>query len=84
MPLLGHTRVWVRESNAILEPLRDASCCRTPAWTEYGRDLAPAIQAPQANLPAGHEAEEQHERRVDVARGLAIRCDWGPPSIADA
>jgi len=47
-------------------------CGRPPALTEHGRDLVPAVQAPQANLTAGPEAEEQHERGF-LGRQTALR-----------
>jgi hypothetical protein len=30
----------------------------------YGRDLPPAVDPAQLDLPTGHEAEEQNQRRV--------------------
>jgi hypothetical protein len=56
-PLSGDTRVWVRRSRPILEPMRDASCRGSPL-TEHRRDVAPLILAPEADLATGHEAEE--------------------------
>ena len=44
--------------------MRDASCGGPAALAQDCRDLAPAIEAAQADLPADHEAEEQDERGV--------------------
>jgi len=33
---------------------------------EHGGDLPPAIDLPQADLPARHEAKEQYQRRILV------------------
>jgi len=52
----GDTRIWVGPSNAILTPMRDASCRGSPL-SEHRWDLAPAIHASEADLAAGHEAE---------------------------
>jgi hypothetical protein len=60
----GDTRVSVDGWNAILTPTRDASCRRSPALAQHGRDLAPAVEAPQPDLATGHEAEEEDQRRV--------------------
>jgi hypothetical protein len=56
--------VSMHPSNTILEPMRDASCGGPTALAQDRGDLAPAIEAAQADLPAGHEAEEQDERGV--------------------
>lgn len=44
--------------------MRDASCRTSPSVTEHRRDVAPPVDAPQADLPPGHEAKEKDERRV--------------------
>src|SRR5262249_32336035 len=53
-----------RPANAIMETMRDASCGGQAARAQDCRDLAPAIEATQADLPADHEAEEQDERGI--------------------
>jgi hypothetical protein len=63
-PLLRDTRIWGGPSNALLGQMRDASCGRLAARAQHGRDLAPAVEPTQADLPADHETEEEHERRV--------------------
>src|SRR3972149_5508549 len=68
-PILGHTRIWVGWSQAILEPVRDASCRRPAVFPQHRRDLAPAIESAQADLPAHHEADEQDERGVLGGQG---------------
>jgi hypothetical protein len=42
----------------------DASCCASSSLSEQRRDVAPSIEAPQPDLAAGHEAEEEHQRGV--------------------
>jgi hypothetical protein len=54
----GDTQIWVGSSDAILEPLRDASCDRPVALTEDCGDSEPAVELERADLPAGDEAEE--------------------------
>ena len=44
--------------------MRDASCDASPSRAEHPRDVAPSIEAPQSDLSAGHEAEEEDQRRV--------------------
>jgi hypothetical protein len=60
----GDTQRWVGPSDALLGRMRDASCSRLAAQPQHGGDLAPAVEATQADLPADHEAEEQDERGV--------------------
>ena len=43
--------------------MRDASCRGTPLL-EHCRNLAPPIEAPQADLAADHEPEKEDQRRV--------------------
>ena len=50
--------------NAILAPVRDASCRRPSVLSEDGRDLAPSVEAPQTDLAAGYKAEQEDQRRV--------------------
>jgi hypothetical protein len=59
-----YTLVSVRLSTAILAAMRDASCRASPSLTEDRRDVAPPIEAPQPDLTAGHETEEEDQRRV--------------------
>jgi addiction module HigA family antidote len=61
-PILGNAQIGIGPSNAILAPMRDASCRASPSLTEHRRDMAPPIQAPQPDLASGHETEEEHER----------------------
>jgi len=61
--ILEHPLVWVRPSNGILAPMRDASCC-SPPLPEHRWDVTPPIDAPQPDLAASHEAEEEDQRRV--------------------
>src|SRR5262245_39025241 len=56
--------VSMRPSNAVLVPTRDASCGRPASLTQHHRNVAPPVEAPQPNLAAGHEAEEEDERGV--------------------
>ena len=44
--------------------MRDASCRRLAAEPQHGGDVAPAVEATQADLAADHEAEEQDQRGV--------------------
>ena len=37
---------------------------RSPALTEHGPNVAPPIEAPQPDLAAGDEAEQENQRRV--------------------
>jgi hypothetical protein len=66
----------MRRSNAFLEPMRDASCSGPAALPQDRRDLAPAIEAAQADLPADHEAEEQDQRGVLAGqRALGLHAE---------
>ena len=49
-----------------------SSCGPRGLLPEHGGDLLPAVNSPQPDLPARHEAEEQHEGRV-LARQGALR-----------
>src|SRR5262245_38394203 len=61
------------------------------ARVEIKRRAAGAVgAAAELDMPAALEPMRQGVRHAvgrfakDVARGLNIRCDWGPQSIADA
>jgi hypothetical protein len=57
--------------------VRDASCRTLLSPTEHCRDVPPPIETPQADLAAGHEAEEEHQRRV-LGGQAALRLDSAP------
>jgi hypothetical protein len=63
-PILGDTQISVGPSNAILEPMHDASCRGPAALAQRRGDLAPTVEPAQPDLPADHEAEERDERYV--------------------
>jgi hypothetical protein len=84
--LSGDARVWVGGLNAILESMRDASRGGQAALTQDLRDLAAAIEAAQADLPADHEAEEQDEGGVlgrQRAPGLHAPAEFLVQSLND-
>ena len=72
--IVAYTKIAAGPSNAILESKRNASCRRPSVLTPHGRDLAPPIESVQPDLATGHEAEEQHERRL-LGRQTALRFD---------
>ena len=39
---------------------------------EHGGDLLPAVNSPQPDLPARHEAEKQHDGRVLARQGAFV------------
>lgn len=57
--------------------MRDASCGRLATPAEHRRDVAPSIDTPQPDLAAGHETEEQDQRRV-LGRQAALRLHPAP------
>ena len=61
--ILEHPLVWVRPSNGILAPMRDASC-GSPPLPEHHWDLTPSIDASQPDLAASYEADEEDRRCV--------------------
>jgi hypothetical protein len=64
-------------SNAILAPIRDASCRASPSLTEHRRDVALPIEASQPDPAARHEAEEEDQCRV-LAWQAALRLHSAP------
>jgi hypothetical protein len=63
-PISGRPKVWVGPLDAIRKAKRDPSRRWLAALARHRRELAPPIDAPQADLAAHHEAEEEEQRRV--------------------
>ena len=73
-PILGGVKIWSRGATGRDGAARDASCRDQRALTQHDRDFPPTIDAPQPDLSAGHETEQQDQRRI-LGREGALRLD---------